>query len=127
MQIGIAKENELFFELPSEHPDANKKVAAWYFWLFPNLMVNVYPWGISLNIIQPQSVYKTIVKYITIVLNKDVQLQGAGADLETVEMEDQEVVLRVQRGIQSRIYSRGRYSPTKEQGVHWFHTLLTQR
>ena len=24
-------------------------VAAWYFWLFPNLMLNFYPWGLSVN------------------------------------------------------------------------------
>jgi len=32
----------------------------------------------------------------------------------------------VQRGVRSRIYRRGRYSPTREQGVHHFHRLLTR-
>ena len=50
--------------------------------------------------------------------------KSAGADLDRVEMEDEEVVLDVQRGVKSRLYDRGRYSPTMEMGVHQFHRLL---
>ena len=28
-------------------------MAAFYFWLFPNLMLNFYPWGLSVNIVYP--------------------------------------------------------------------------
>jgi choline monooxygenase len=41
-----------------------------------------------------------------------------------VEHEDEEVVEAVQRGIRARMYRRGRYSPTRETGVHHFHRLL---
>jgi choline monooxygenase len=51
---------------------------------------------------------------------------GAGADLETVEHEDELVVASVQRGIQSRGYTTGRFSPKQEQGVHHFHRLLAE-
>jgi len=30
----------------------------------------------------------------------------------------------VQRGVRSRLYDRGRYSPRREVGTHHFHTLL---
>jgi phenylpropionate dioxygenase-like ring-hydroxylating dioxygenase large terminal subunit len=43
-----------------------------------------------------------------------------------VEREDEEIVEQVQRGIRSRLYQRGRYSPSREQGVHHFHRLLTR-
>ena len=49
---------------------------------------------------------------------------GAGADLDRVEREDESVVECVQQGVRSRIYERGRYSPSREQGVHHFHRLL---
>ena len=52
--------------------------------------------------------------------------QGAGADLHRVEMEDEAVVESVQRGIRSRFYDRGRYSPTREQGTHHFHRLIAK-
>ncbi len=31
-----------------------------------------------------------------------------------------------QDGVRSRHYDRGRYSPTREQGVHHFHRLLCE-
>jgi choline monooxygenase len=51
---------------------------------------------------------------------------GAGSDLNTVEMEDEEVVEAVQKGILSRYYSHGRYFVTREQGTHHFHRLIAQ-
>jgi choline monooxygenase len=39
-------------------------------------------------------------------------------------MEDEEVVQSVQKGLKSSFYSSGRFSPTREQGVHHFHRLL---
>jgi len=44
--------------------------------------------------------------------------------LDRVEREDEAIVEAVQRGVRSRLYDRGRYSPTREQGVHHFHRLL---
>jgi hypothetical protein len=49
---------------------------------------------------------------------------GAGAGLDKVEMEDESVVEGVQEGLQSGFYSCGRFSPTRETGVHHFHRLL---
>ena len=59
LQIGISKTGENYFDLPSSSPDYGKKVAAYYFWVFPNMMFNFYPWGLSINIVQPQTVDKT--------------------------------------------------------------------
>jgi choline monooxygenase len=50
--------------------------------------------------------------------------QGAGAALEKVEREDEFVVELVQKGVRSSLYKSGRFSPTREQGVHHFHQLL---
>ena len=49
---------------------------------------------------------------------------GAGAVLDKVEREDEFVVESVQKGLQSRYYHSGRFSPTMEQGVYYFHKLL---
>ena len=45
-------------------------------------------------------------------------------ELHKVEMEDEKVVLNVQKGIQSRFYKNGRYSANHEQGTHYFHQLI---
>ncbi len=126
LQIGIAKEGEPSFDLPFTSPDNGKNIAAYYFWLFPNMMFNFYPWGLSLNVIQPISINETKVNFYSFVLDEKKFGHGAGADLETVEMEDEEVVEQVQKGIRSRFYTHGRYSVTREQGTHHFHSLLAQ-
>jgi phenylpropionate dioxygenase-like ring-hydroxylating dioxygenase large terminal subunit len=41
-----------------------------------------------------------------------------------VELEDEAIVEQVQKGVRSRLYDRGRYSPARETGVHHFHRLL---
>jgi choline monooxygenase len=46
--------------------------------------------------------------------------------LDTVEEQDQWVIEEVQKGMASNAYDRGRYSPTREQGVHHFHRILSQ-
>jgi choline monooxygenase len=100
------------------------RVAAYYFFLFPNTMLNFYPWGLSLNVVVPISPEKTKVVYRTWVLDPARRGRGAGAGLDRVEHEDEEIVEQVQRGLRSRLYQRGRYSPTRETGVHHFHRLL---
>ena len=50
--------------------------------------------------------------------------KGAGSGLDKVELEDEEIVESVQKGIKSKAYDRGRYSPKREIGVHYFHKLI---
>ncbi|MBK7933706.1 MAG: aromatic ring-hydroxylating dioxygenase subunit alpha [Acidobacteria bacterium] len=102
------------------------EVAARYLFIFPNLMFNFYPWGISLNVVRPVTPSKTVVEFLTYVSDESLLEKGAGADLHGVEIEDEAVVESVQRGIRSRFYSRGRYSPTREQGTHHFHRLIAE-
>lgn len=126
LQVGIAKDDEDVFDLPTSSPDHGRHVAAYYFWLFPNTMINVYPWGISVNVVQPWGVDRTRVSFQTYVWDPDRLDRGAGGDLDRVEREDEVIVEAVQRGVRSRLYHRGRYSPTREQGVHHFHRLLAR-
>ena len=90
------------------------------------MMFNFYPWGISANIVRPVSPSKTVVEFLTYVRDETLMGTGAGADLHEVETEDEAVVESVQKGIRSRFYSRGRYSPTREQGTHHFHRLIAE-
>lgn len=124
LQLGLAKAGEEVFDLPAGHVDHGQRVAAFYFWLFPNLMLNFYPWGLSVNVVHPLAVDRARVSFLSYVLDPGKRGRGAGADLHRVEMEDEEVVESVQRGVRSRLYQRGRYSPRREAGVHHFHRLL---
>lgn len=99
-------------------------VAAYYLWVFPNLMFNFYPWGLSLNLIKPIKPDLTKVSFRTYIAHENLYGLGAGSDLDKVEREDQNIVEQVQKGIQSRFYKQGRFSPSKETGVHAFHLML---
>lgn len=106
--------------------DAKGNVAGKYVFIFPNTMFNFYPWGVSVNVVRPVSESETVIEYLTYVSDEGLIDQGAGADLHRVELEDEAIVESVQRGIRSRYYSHGRYSPTREQGTHHFHRLIAE-
>jgi choline monooxygenase len=126
LQLGLAKNEEDCFRLPADSPDYGKKVAAYYFWVFPNMMFNFYPWGLSVNIVEPVAVGECKVKFYSYVWNASKLNKGAGAGLDKVEMEDEEIVENVQRGVRSRFYNHGRYSVTREKGTHHFHRILSE-
>lgn len=106
--------------------DAEGNVAGRYLFVFPNTMFNFYPWGVSVNVVRPVSKSETVVEFLTFVSDESLVGEGAGGDLHRVEMEDEAVVESVQRGIRSRYYSHGRYSPRREQGTHHFHRLIAE-
>ena len=125
LQIGIARDGEPSFEIPEESPDFGLEVAAYYYWIYPGLMLNFYPCGLSVNLVLPLSVDRTRIEYYGFVWDKKFLGKGAGGDLDKVEEEDQFVVESTHRGVSSVSYERGRYSPSKEIGVHHFHQMLT--
>lgn len=124
VQVGIADGAEPAFELPSDAADHGEAVAAYYYWFFPNLMLNFYPWGLSINVVRPLGVDRTRVSFLSYVWDPGRLDQGAGAGLDRVEREDEAVVESVHRGAGSQLYRRGRYSAKRERGVHHFHRQL---
>lgn len=126
LQLGIAKENDEVFDLPPDSPDYGKPVAAYYFFVFPNLMFNFYPWGLSVNIVKPEAQSRTKVSFLTYVADEERYNKGAGSGLDTVEHEDEAVVEAVAKGVRSRFYTHGRYSVTREQGTHHFHRMIAK-
>ena len=126
LQIGVADSAEHAFEPPASHPDHGQRIAGYYYWLFPCTMFNVYPWGVSINIVLPLGPQRCKVVYQTWVWDPARHDTGAGSGLDEVEHEDEVVVEACARGVRSRLYDRGRYSPTREQGVHHFHRLLAR-
>lgn len=124
LQVGYGSDGTVVFDLPEGHIDHGKQVAAYYYWLFPNLMLNFYPWGLSVNIVRPISQHRTKVSFLSYVYDETKIEDGAGALLDKVEREDEFVVEGVQQGLKSKYYPGGRFSPTREQGVHQFHRML---
>lgn len=126
LQVGYATADDVVaFDPPPGHPDEGARVAAYYAWMFPNTMLNFYPWGLSLNVVQPVGPARTRVLYRAWTWDPSLRGGGAGGALDVVEREDTAVVEATQRGVRARLAQRGRYSPSREQGVHHFHRLLS--
>jgi len=128
LQIGHAnkKGGEECFKIPEGHSDHGKNISAYYFWIFPNIMYNFYPWGLSINIVKPIKKDLTKVSFISYVYDESKLNEGAGSALDKVEREDEAIVENVQRGINSGLYNRGRYSVNRETGTHHFHRLISE-
>ena len=126
LQIGYSNDQNDCFKFPKNHIDSGKNIAAYYYWIFPNMMFNFYPWGLSINIVKPISLTFTKISFRSYIFDETKLDKGAGSNLEKVEEEDELVVQNVQKGINSSFYKAGRFSPTKEKGVHHFHTILSK-
>src|SRR3989441_2226373 len=104
---------------------------ALYFWVFPNLMLNIYPDNISTNVIVPLSHEKTLTIFewffheVAAEENQE-RIKRSVAFSDEVQQEDIGLCEQVQRGLRSSTYDRGRYSVKRENGVHHFHMLLNE-
>jgi choline monooxygenase len=99
-----------------------------YYWIFPNLMLNVYPDNFSTNVIVPLGPERTATIFEWFfrdpehaAVRKTVEETVAFSD--EIQLEDIAICETVQRGLRSRTYDRGRYSVKRENGVHHFHRL----
>lgn len=103
--------------------------AAQYFWVFPNLMLNVYSDNFSTNLILPLGPERTLTVfewYFQDASQPDVRekIKETVEFSDEIQIEDIRICEAVQRGLRSRTYDRGRYSVKRENGVHHFHGLL---
>ena len=102
---------------------------ALYYWVFPNVMLNVYLDNTSINIIIPVGHDKTLT-----IFEWYFETPGTGEGWESmqqiiafsdeIQQEDIELCEWVQRGLKSKAYDRGRFSVLRENGVHHFQSLV---
>jgi choline monooxygenase len=101
---------------------------AWYFWQYPNLMINSYEGYMDTNLVLPIDVdhcrvifdfYFADVSDAGRVYNQQSVAVGA-----RIQEEDLGICEAVQRGLKSRAYGAGRLSVRREAGEHLFHRLL---
>jgi choline monooxygenase len=104
---------------------------ALYYWVFPNLMLNLYPENLQLNLVVPLSHEKTLTIFEWYYRDAGSpavreRMQRAVEFSHQVQNEDIHLCEAVQRGLRSSTYDRGRYSVKRENGVHHFHSLLVE-
>jgi choline monooxygenase len=101
---------------------------AFYYWIYPNFMINCYGRAMDTNLVIPRGVDRTEVIfdfYFT-----DVSEPARAENLASIDVsheiqdEDVAICVSVQRGLRSRAYGAGRLSVRREAGEHLFHRLL---
>lgn len=101
---------------------------AFYYWLYPNFMINCYEGKMDTNLVIPLAADRTevIFDYYFTDISKQAREQNLAsiAVSERIQDEDAEICRSVQRGLRSRSCRRGRLSVKREAGEHLFHRLL---
>lgn len=101
---------------------------AWYWFIFPNIMLNILPGRMQVNIIEPSGPKQCVVHFdyyytdIANALEKGL-VKDDLAYSELIQQEDIEICEAVQKGLASPAYDRGRFSPDREAGVWHFQQL----
>jgi len=101
---------------------------AWYFWQYPNLMINCYEGYMDTNLVLPVDVdhCRVIFDFYFADVSgarREYNEQSVAVGLR-VQDEDLGICEAVQRGLKSRAYGAGRLSVRREAGEHLFHRLL---
>ena len=103
---------------------------AQYYWLFPNVMLNIYQGQMQTNVVLPlwPDRCEVVFEWYAVDPPADAATDPTWTSLiafsDEIQDEDIEICERVQRNLRSRVYDRGRYSALRENGVHHFHALL---
>lgn len=104
---------------------------AYYLWLYPNFMINVYQGVMDTNLVLPMGLDKTRVIFDFYFDDVSPEREAANAESiavsERIQDEDVGICESVQRGLSSRAYGAGRLSVRREAGEHLFHRLLAQQ
>ncbi|MFO0878682.1 MAG: SRPBCC family protein [Gemmataceae bacterium] len=102
---------------------------AYYAWIFPNFMVNLYEGVLDTNLVLPEG--PDACRVIFDFYFADSQSPGAReyidrsiAVAEQVQREDMEICEEVQKGLRSRSFDTGRFSVRRESTGYHFHQLL---
>src|SRR6266571_7443881 len=107
--------------------NGDRRVFALWWFIFPNLTLNFYPWGLSVNQYMPVRGRpdRTQFPWLQYSLDEAKFKQRNNVWLnEQVDAEDIEAISLVNKGARSGFAPRGRFAPREELGPHWLHGLI---
>lgn len=104
---------------------------AYYWWVFPNLMINLYQGVMDTNLVLPLGTDRCRVRFDYYFADTDSPasrqfIADSIAVAHQVQLEDMAVCVEVQQGLRSRSYDTGRFSVKRESGGYHFHQLLAR-
>jgi choline monooxygenase len=104
-----------------------------YYWLYPNLMLSFYERQLQVNVVIPDGVDRTVVRFDWFALDAGPQHSELAPFRRLVEFsdvvqaEDAAMCQVLQGNVQSSAYRSGPYCPAREAGVQLFHRLMLGR
>jgi choline monooxygenase len=104
---------------------------AYYCWVFPNFMINVYAGVMDTNLVLPLGLERcrVIFDFYFTDTASDVAKKFIAESIavaEQIQREDIDICEEVQRGLASRSFSTGRFSVRREVAGYHFHRLLAK-
>jgi choline monooxygenase len=109
-------------------PGGRRVFALWWF-VWPNLTLNYYPWGLSVNVYQPVPDRPDTTRFLWYhhVLDEAKHAERDRRWLSAqVDAEDVDALAQVRAGLRSGFAPRGRFAPGEEQAAHWFHHRVSR-
>jgi choline monooxygenase len=105
----------------------DKRVFALWWFIFPNLTLNFYPWGLSVNQYLPVPGRPDRTQFHWFQYSLDEAKFNRRNQVwlnDQVDAEDIEAIGLVSKGARSGFAPRGRFAPPEEKGPHWLHRLI---
>lgn len=118
-----------FSDKSENNPYHAENGKAYYYFIYPNIMLNIMPGRLQTNIVIPvdHQRCKVIFDFFYSDLDKSREKGTIESDLKTsadIQQEDIEICEAVQRGLRSSVYDKGRFSVDRELGVWHFQKLV---
>jgi len=106
--------------------------AAYYWWVFPNFMMNLYQGVMDTNLVLPLGTdsCRVIMDFYFDQTEGPEAKQFIEQSVEVghqIQLEDVGICEEVQRGLGSRSFSTGRFSVKREAAGYYFHQLLARK
>ena len=119
LQYSQLKAEDSFYGKPDD--------MAFYYFIFPNCMLNILPGRLQTNFVEPIDAEHCIVHFDYYYDKSVYDTERIQQDIdysEFVQREDEDICQQVQVRLHSSSYSQGRFSVKCEQGVYHFQQLL---
>lgn len=118
-----------FVNNDADNPYQAENGEAFYYFLFPNIMLNILPGRLQTNIIEPFGHDKCRVIFDFYYTDPQKALESGLIESDMnysaeIQREDIEICEQVQIGLSSDAYDKGRFSVERELGVWHFQSLI---
>ena len=104
---------------------------AYYWWVFPNFMLNIYRDTMDTNLVLPLGLDRCRVVFDFYFAQTEgpeakARIAQSIALAHQIQLEDAAICEEVQRGLASRSFQTGRFSVRRELAGYHFHQLLAR-